>query len=260
MEQTPLTAQKRTTLGRKVKTLRKEGLIPAHVFGHKLETIHVQVKTSDFSKVFEKTGETGIIDLAVDGQKHPVLVRNVQTHPVTDDPLHIDFYQVNLSEKVKVNVPLEITGEAPAEQKKIGLLLTPISELEIEALPTDIPESIEVDVAKLENIGDEIRVKDLPIDRTKIEVQTDEELVVVSIGELVTKGQAELEAQIEAEQAEAAVAEVPAEGAPAEGEEVKAEGEEVAAESAQAPADGAEKAEANPPTGGEKPQEEKKPQ
>src|SRR3990167_7969915 len=110
MEQIPLTAQKRTILGRKV-------------------------KNGDFSKVYDAAGETGIVDLAVDNQKKPVLIRNVQIHPVTDEPLHIDFYQVNLAEKVKVNVPLEVVGEAPAVEKKIGLLLTPVSELEIEALP-----------------------------------------------------------------------------------------------------------------------------
>ena len=228
MEQIPLVAQKRTVLGRKVKTLRQQGFIPAHVFGHKVPTIHVQVKSVEFSKVFEQAGETGIIDLSVDNQKRPVLVRNVQIHPVTDEPLHIDFYQVNLSEKVKVNVPLAITGEAPAVSKKIGLLLTPTQELEIEALPADIPDTIEVDIAKLENIGDEIKVKDLKIDKTKIEVHTDEDLVVAQIGELVTKEMEAVEAEMAAEQAEAA-AEAPAEGAEA-APEAAAEGEAKAEE------------------------------
>ena len=225
MEQIPLTAQKRTILGRKVKTLRKEGFIPAHVYGHKIETIHVQVKAADFKKVFEEAGETGIVDLQVDDTKHPTLIRNLQIHPVTDEPLHIDFYQVNLSEKVKVNVPLEVAGVAPAEQKKVGLLLTPVSEIEVEALPADLPESIEVDVSKLENIGDEIRVKDLPIDKSKVEVLAEEDLVVAAIGELVTREQQELEAEIEAEAAEAAAPAEGEEGAAAEGEE-KVEGEE----------------------------------
>ncbi len=216
MEQIPLTAQKRTVLGRKVKTLRKDGLIPAHVFGHKVATIHVQVKTGDFSKVFEKVGETGIVNLTLDGKTHPVLIRNVQVHPVTDEPLHIDFYQVNLAEKVKVNVPLEIIGEAPAVEKKIGLLLTPVSEIEVEALPTDIPEKIEIDVSKLVNVGDEIKVKDLVLDRSKIEIHADEELVITKIGELVTKEMEAVEAEIEAEQAEAVAEAV--EAAPEEAE------------------------------------------
>ncbi|OGD87346.1 hypothetical protein A3D81_02265 [Candidatus Curtissbacteria bacterium RIFCSPHIGHO2_02_FULL_40_17] len=232
MEQVPLTAQKRNVLGRKVKTLRREGIIPAHVFGHKITTIHVQVKNSDFSKVFEKVGETGIINLAVDGSKKPVLVRNVQLHPVTSEHLHIDFYQVNLTEKVKVNVPIEIVGEAPAVEKKIGLLLTPVSEVEIEALPADIPEKIALDVSKLENIGDEIKIKDLAVDRNKVTILHDAELVVAQIGELVTKEMEAVEAEIEAEQAEV-VAQA------AEGEEKVGE-----AEVAEVPeAEGAEKAE-----------------
>lgn len=234
MEQIPLAAQKRTVLGRKVNSLRREGIIPAHVFGHKVPTIHVQVKKADFAKVFEQAGETGIVDLAVDGTKHPTLIRNVQTHPVTDEPLHIDFYQVNLAEKVKVDVPLEITGEAPAVGKKIGLLLTPVSEIEIEALPTDIPENIQVDISKLENVGDEIKIKDLPIDKTKIEVQVDEELVVAQIGELVTKEMEAAEAEIEAEQAEAA-AEAPAEAPAAEGAKEVEEAEKAPAPSQETP-------------------------
>src|SRR3989344_174856 len=204
MEQVSLAAQKRSVLGRKVKTLRREGVIPAHVFGHKVTTIHVQVKNSDFSKVFEKVGETGIIDLAIDGSKKPVLVRNVQLHPVTSAPLHIDFYQVNLTEKVKVNVPIEIAGEAGAVAKKIGVLLTPVSEVEIETLPADIPEKITLDVSKLENVGDEIKVKDLVVDRNKVAILQDAELVVAQIGELVTKEMEAVEAEIEADQAEAA--------------------------------------------------------
>ena len=254
MEQVPLVAQKRTVLGRKVKTLRLAGVIPAHVFGHKVKTIHVQVKAGEFDKVFEKAGETGIIDLAVDGEKRPVLVKNVQTHPVSNIPLHIDFYQVNLSEKVKVNVPLEIVGEAPAVHKKIGLLLTPVTEIEIEALPADLPEKIEVDVAHFENVGDEIKVKDLKIDRSKIEIHADEELVVVQIGELVTREMEEVEAEIEAEQAEAVEEVAEAEGAvPPEGEEAK---EAEAKEGAEA----TEKSESEKKeeTKAEEPQEEKK--
>ncbi|OGD84968.1 hypothetical protein A2165_04570 [Candidatus Curtissbacteria bacterium RBG_13_40_7] len=234
MEQTPLTAQVRKVFGRKVKSLRKEDFIPAHVFGHKIKTIHVQVKAGEFSKVFDKVGETGIVDLSVDGEKRPVLIRNLQIHPVTDQPLHIDFYQVNLTEKVKVNVPIEVVGESPAVEKKIGLLLTPVSEVEIEALPADIPEKIEIDISKLANVGDETKVKDLPVDRTKVEILAEPELVVVQIGELVTKEMEAVEAEIEAEQAEAAAeageAAEAVEGAEEAKEEAAPEAGEVAEE------------------------------
>ncbi len=228
MEQIPLVAEKRSVLGRKVKSLRRQGIIPAHVFGHKVKTEHIQVKVHDFKKVFETAGETGIIALSVGTEKKPVLIRGTQVHPLTDDLLHIDFYQVNLSEKVTVNVPLEIIGESPAVEKKIGLLLTPVTEVEVEALPGDLPENIEVDISNLTNIDDEIKVKDLKVDRSKIDVLADEELVVAQIGELITKEMEALEAEVEAEQAEAAAesVETPAEGeAATEGESAK-EGEE----------------------------------
>src|SRR3989338_633497 len=177
MEQIPLTAQKRTVLGRKVKKLRAEGLIPAHVFGNKIKTEHIQVKATDFSKVYEKVGETGIVELTIDGspdgasaksgEKKPVLVRKVQFHPVTD-------------------------------------------------------EKIEVDITKLANVGDEIKVKDLAVDRSKIEIHTESELVVIKIGEFVTKEMEAVEAEIEAEKVEVAA---PAEAAPAaEGAEAAPEG------------------------------------
>lgn len=235
MEQTPLVAEKRTVLGRKVKALRREGVVPAHIFGHKVKTEHVQVKLADFKKVFEKVGETGIVDLTIGSDKRPVLIRSTQVHPLTDDLLHIDFYQVNLSEKVKVNVPLEIIGEAPAVEKKIGLLLTPVTEVEVEALPADLPESIEVDISHFVNIDDEIKVKDLKVDRAKVTILTDEEIVVAQIGELVTKEMEALEAEVEAEQAETA-AEAPA----AEGEAEGTEGEAATTEGAEEKSEGTE--------------------
>jgi large subunit ribosomal protein L25 len=170
--------------------------------------------------VFEKVGETGIIDLAVEGKNLPVMVKGVQIHPLTDQILHVDLYKINLSEKVKVNVPLEITGESPAVEKKLGLLLTPVTEIEVEALPTDLPEAIEIDVTGLIAVDDAIKVSDLKVDRSKVEILADEELVVAQIGELVTKEMEAVEAEAEAEAA--ATVET------TEGEEKTAEGEATA--------------------------------
>lgn len=229
MADVKLKAEKRTILGRKVKTLRTQGLVPAHIFGHNVKTLHISVPFKEFAKVLREAGETTIIDLAIDGEKKPVLIRGVQTHPVTDQILHVDFYQVSLKEKVKVAVPLEFIGESAAVEKALGVLLPQLQELEIEALPTNLPEKIEVDVSKLENVGDAIHVKDLKINREKIEVLTDSELVVVNIGESVTKEAEEILAEEEAEREAAAeekaaeeAAEAPAEEAPPTGEEEKA--------------------------------------
>lgn len=226
-----LKADVRKVLGRKVKNLRKDGIIPAHVFGHNIKTVHIQVDEKGFAKIWSEAGETSVIDLTVDGTKHPVLIRGVQSHPVTAKILHIDFYQVSLKEKVKVAVPLEIVGGAAAVEKKLGVLLTPLSEIEIEALPQNLPEKIEVDISKLENVGDAIHVKDLKIDREKIDVLQDPELIVANIGELVTKEAEEVlaaeVAEREAAAAEAAPEEAAAppteEAAPAGGAEAPAE-------------------------------------
>lgn len=222
MAELTLSAKPREILGRKVKTLRKEGLVPAHVFGHNVKTIHVSVAENDFEEILAEAGETTIVNLKTDGQKRPVLIRGVQTHPVTDKILHVDFYQVSLKEKVKVEVPLEIVGESGAVEKKLGVLLTPVLELEVEALPQDLPEKIEVDITGLENVGDAIHAKDLKVDKAKIELLADPELVVTNIGELVTREAEEILAEEEAERAEA-VAEEAAEEEVAEEEKAPEE-------------------------------------
>lgn len=202
-----LKAEQRKVLGRKVKNLRKQGVIPAHVFGHNIKTLHIQIDEKEFEKIAKVAGETSVVDLTVNSKTHPVLIRGVQVHPLTNKPLHIDFYQVSLKEKVKVAVPVEIAGVVPAVEKKVGVLLTPLTEIEIEALPQNLPEKIEVDVSKLENVGDAIKVSDLKIDREKVEVLTDPELIVANIGELVTKEAEEVLAAEAAEREAAAAAE-----------------------------------------------------
>lgn len=227
MEKHKLSAEKRKLEGHKVKNLRQQGVLPGNIYGKGVKSLSVQVPAKDFLKVYKDAGETGIIELAVgDGESHPVLVHNLQLHPVTSKPLHVDFHQVNLSEKVKATVPVVTLGEAPAVASKLGILLTPISELEVEALPADLPEKIEVDVASLAAVDQEIKVKDLKIS-DKVTVSADPELVVAKIGELLTE---EAKKMLEEEKAAAAAAAAesaaagpapegaPTEAAPAEGE------------------------------------------
>lgn len=195
-----LSAFPRTIFGRKVKKLREQGLIPAHVFGHKIKTIHVQVNENEFVKIEKAAGEATIINLKTNGELRPVLIRNIQTDPVTDKILHIDFYQVNLKEKVRIKIPIEIVGESPAVESKQGVLLTPLSEIEIEALPTNLPDSVKVDISKLEKLDDAILVKDLKLP-AEVEILEDKEETVVKIGELVTKEAEEILAEEAAERA-----------------------------------------------------------
>jgi large subunit ribosomal protein L25 len=178
-------AVNREMKGRKVKALRRQGLIPANVFGKTTESAAIQVKAADFIRLFSEVGETTLIDLSIESEKNPrpVLVVNVQHHPVTSVPLHIDFHQVSLKEKVTANIPVEIIGESPAVQDLGGVLLTALSEIEVEALPTDLPEKIEIDISGLTNIGDSIAVKDIKVDTSKVTITTDAEETVVNIQE-----------------------------------------------------------------------------
>lgn len=220
-------------MGKKVKTLRKDGQLPGHVFGKGLETEHVSVDGKTFLKTFKEAGETGLIDLKIGAEKiRPVLVRGVQHDPVSGLPIHIDFYQVNLQEKVKVPVPIELTGEEP-EKVHLGeaIVLQTLNEVEVEALPADLIEKIEVDRGALKEIDDAITLGQLSYDRSKLTIHADPEEIVVKLAPAVT---AEMEKLLEEEAAEAAAAQAEA-VAPAEGEApAPVEGEQPPEQSAEA--------------------------
>lgn len=241
MDRLSLHADERTILGKKVKHLRKNGKLPAHVFGKNLDTEAVSVEKSDFLNIFQKVGETTLVDLKI-GQKavRPVLIREVQYNPVTGQPIHIDFYQVNLTQKVKVAVPLVLTGKQP-EVVHLGeaIVLQTINEVEVEALPTDLVEKIEVDISQLKVIDDAITVGHLQFDRSKLTVQVSDEEIIVKLAPAVS---AETEKLLEEQAAETAAAaqeagtEQAAEGeTPAEGEVAEAVAGE-AAKVSEAPA------------------------
>ena len=229
MDRLNLQAKKKKILGKKVKQLRREGQLPGHVFGKGVEGENVLIPTKEFTKIFKTAGETGLIDLKIGTERvRPVLVREVQYNPVSGDLVHVDFYQVNLKEKVKVPVPLVLKGEE-AEVVKLGeaIVLQTLSEVEVEALPDDLVENIEVDITSLKAIDDAIAVGQLTYDREKLTLSADPEEIVVKLAPAVT---AEMEALMEEAAAETAEAqaEVAAEGAEGEvkeGEEATAEGE-----------------------------------
>lgn len=227
MDKPTLKVEIRKVLGRKVKALRRDGILPANIYGKNVKSLAVELPVKDFLKVFEKTGETGLLNVQVDGQVKPVLVSNVQYHPVTDFPLHADFRQVDLKEKITAPVPIEIIGEASAERTGIGIMVQQMAEVEVEALPTDLPEKIVVDVSKLENVDDAVHVKDLDVDREKVALQAEEDQIVVKIEPPAVEEVApptEEEVPEEGAEAPAAEGEAAPEGeAPAEGPEEKKE-------------------------------------
>lgn len=231
MDTLNLDATARKITGRKVKTLRKEGLVPGNVYGKKIVSEAVQVKGKDFKNIYKKAGETGIIILKVGKSEKPVLIHNVQIHPVTGEALHIDFMQVNLKEKVTTTVPVEVVGESPAQKSGLGTVVLLLDELEVESLPNDIPEKFAVDATKLTEVDQTVKVSDLDYDKKKVEIKAEPSEIVV---------------KVEPPQKEEVVV-APAPAVPAEGVEVPKEGEEKPGE--EKPAEG-EKAP-------EKPKEEK---
>lgn len=231
MDRIALKAKDRTIFGKKVKNLRKEGQLPAHVFGNTKEVEHVSVDLADFKKVFHQAGETGLVDLKIgEDRVRPVLIKEVDIDPVSDGILHVGFYQVNLKEKVTVPVPIILIGEGP-ESVKMGetVILQTLSEVQVEALPTDLIENIEVNIQPLKEIGDAITVADLSYDRSKLTVLAEAEEVVVKLDNAVTD---EMKALLEEQAAEAEAATEAVEGAEGEAgaEETgeKVEGEEAA--------------------------------
>lgn len=196
-----LKSEKRELFGRKVSRLRKSGLIPANIFGKKIESQAITVDAKEFTEVFKKAGETQLIEL--NGKS--VLVSNLQKDPISDMFIHVDFRQVDLTEKIEAKVPVVLEGESPAEKQNLGTVVQQITEIEVEALPSDLPEKIVVDISELTEVDQAVYVKDLKVSKD-VEVKTDIESIVVKV-EPPTKEEV-VEVPVVAE------GEVPVEGAP----------------------------------------------
>lgn len=233
-----LTVTKREIFGKQLKKLRREGVLPGNIYGKAMKSSAVQLPLKDFKTVFNIVHETGLVDLAFDKEIIPVLIHNVQLDGRSREPLHADFFKVNLNEKITAKIPVVAVGESKAELDKVGLLEQPTMEIEVEALPTELPEKIEVNVEKLALVDEQILVSDIAAP-TGVTILTDGGQLVFKIGALVTK---EMEAEAAAEEAAAAeAAAATEEGAVAEGEAVKeggeaAEGEKPAEAAADLPA------------------------
>lgn len=162
-EKLQLAVEKRKIFGRKVKKLRREGFLPANIYGKKIKSLSVQLPLKDFLPIYQKAGETALVEVKISGEekKRPILIYNVQLDPVSDQPLHADFYQVDLKQKITTDIPVELIGESPAVAQKIGILIQPLDEIEVEALPTDLPDRFEVDISSLKEVDNVIVVGDL---------------------------------------------------------------------------------------------------
>ncbi|MDE2001444.1 MAG: 50S ribosomal protein L25 [Patescibacteria group bacterium] len=181
-----LQVQKREQLGRGVKALRGQGLVPAELYGKGLANMHVSVVAKEFKKVLKEAGENTVVTVLLDGKKYPVLIHDVSYDPLTSDFQSVDLYQIRMDEKLKVGVPLEFIGVAPAVKEKNGVLVKALQELEVEALPMDLPHDIKVDISVIAEIGQSIYVKDLTLP-SGVKVLVDPDMVVATVTAKVTE-------------------------------------------------------------------------
>lgn len=195
MNELKLEAKKRDVIGKKVKVLRREGYLPAVIYGRGVESIPITLNRKEADKILARTTSSQLLIIEVDGEKHTTLVRDRQRHPVTSDILHIDFLEVSMTEKLRTMVDIILTGESSAVKDLGAILVTGTETIEIECLPADLPENFVIDISSLADFGDAVYVRDIEVGEG-IEVLTDlDELVAVT-----TAPTAEVEEEVEEEE------------------------------------------------------------
>ena len=215
MADVTLTATRRTVTGKRVRALRRQGLVPANVYGRGIESVPVQFDLRDLRDILMQAGATQIVDLHIHGAdgaeesgRHPVLIENVQRNAGTGKILHVDFRQVELNRPVRASVPLVLTGESPAAVRG-AVVVQALDSLEVEALPRELPQEITVDISGLVDTTSQVSVGELTLPEG-VTAQADDSTVVVSVVA------SRMEEEVAAEVAE--VAEAAAEAAEAAGE------------------------------------------
>jgi len=223
MEQIELTVQKRSLVGKKTKRLRRSGLIPAILYGPRTEPSPLQVKERDLRLALDRAGTNHLIVLTLDEADEPrmTLAREVQRDVVTHSLLHVDFYEVVMTEKITADIPVTLVGESPIVARNAGLLVRGIDSVQVQCLPSQLLESIVVDVSVLQELEQAVLVEDLEVDEF-IEILTNPEEVLVKVLPLRLE-------ELVAEEVEAAEVEVIGVG-----EERAAEPEEVLEEAREA--------------------------
>lgn len=208
--------------GKKMNSFRKQGIIPAVMYGHKIKPQNLWVNYLEFNKAYNEAGESTVIELEIEGgKKVNALVHDIQVDPMTGKFSHIDFFQVRMDEKIETNVPLEFIGESPAIKELGGILVKSLDEIKVSCLPADLPSEITVDISKIKTFDDHIKIKDLNIS-DKVKVLDDEEMAVALVEAPRTEEElASLDEKVEEDvtKVEGVVKEIPV----VEGEEKKEE-------------------------------------
>lgn len=213
MEKLKLKANKREILGKKTRFLRRQGVTPTHLFGDGVDSLALQCDTPTLQKTIARAGMTRIIALDVEGDKNPhsVFIREIQKEPRSGALLHVDFYQVKMTEKIKFDVPIVLTGEAPAMKEKGRTVSHSLTSLNVECFPDDLPPQIEVDLSPLEDVEQAIFVRDIVLG-SGVTVLDEPDQMVVKVSEV----RMEVEEEVVPEELEAEEAEEGAEEAPVE--------------------------------------------
>ena len=180
-EEVLINAEKRNVTGKQVKALRRQGLLPGVIYGRHIEAFPIQMDAHDASLILDKLTASSLITIDVDGEKFNVLMRDRQRDVIFGDLLHVDFLVVSLTEKLRATVELKLVGEAPVADNPEVVVTQVLNAIEIEALPQDLPEVIEVDISTLETVDDEITVADLDLGED-IAILTDPNETIVSVG------------------------------------------------------------------------------
>lgn len=201
MDKLFLEVKERELLGKKVKSLRKDGFLPAVVYGHKFDSHHLTIAEKEFEKVYKEAGGNTVVELKKpeEGKKINVLIHDVSVDPITRKPIHVDFYRVKMDEKITTRIPIKVIGESKAVKELDGMLITNRDEIEVECLPGDLIHEIEVDISVLEELESSIHINDLKVPSTIKVLDEPEEAVLTVEPPRSEEEMAELEEPVEGE-------------------------------------------------------------
>ncbi|NTV41020.1 MAG: 50S ribosomal protein L25 [Candidatus Moranbacteria bacterium] len=176
-----LKADIRDIVGKKVAKFRKENKVPAVVYGNKIACQNLWINDLDFARVYSKAGESALIELEIKGEKHSVLIHDLQNDHRSGKVSHVDFFQVNMKEEVETEIPLEFVGEAAAVKALGGVLIKNMDAVSVKCLPANLPEKFVIDLTKLATFEDHITIADLKIsDSVEILLEDDTVIAIVA--------------------------------------------------------------------------------
>ena len=200
MDKIVINATPRIVVGKQVRALRREGLIPAVLYGPRMDPINVSLEAHTSSRILKKMTASSLVTVLLDGKEYPALVREKQRNFIKGNLLHIDFQVISMTEKLRTKVGIVLEGESPVVHEFMAVLVNGLEELEVECLPSDLPERIIVDVSNLANIGDGIYVKDIVVSDKVDILDNMEEMIVFATSSYEEPEEEEVEVEEDLEE------------------------------------------------------------